>query len=209
MIIIGAKGFAKELLEVLKERPADVFKDICFYDDKSENEDGCIFENYKVIRSTEECKNRFAEDNKFILGVGDPYTRRKLCITFEELGGKLIGIISNKSNIGSHNKIDSTSTILQRVVIENDNIIGKGNLIHVGTFISHDVTMGEFCVLSPYSKLLGGCSLGDFCSVGTGAIILPNVHISNNVIIGAGAVVTKDVEPGVTVTGVPARKMDK
>lgn len=42
--------------------------------------------------------------------------------------------------------------------------------------------------------------------IGGGAIILPGVTIGDDAIIGAGSVVTRDVPPGATVMGNPARR---
>jgi acetyltransferase-like isoleucine patch superfamily enzyme len=42
-------------------------------------------------------------------------------------------------------------------------------------------------------------------SIGTGATILGNVKIGERAIVGAGAVVTKNVPPGATVAGNPAK----
>jgi maltose O-acetyltransferase len=42
--------------------------------------------------------------------------------------------------------------------------------------------------------------------IGGGAIILPGVVVGDDAVIGAGSVVTKDVPPGVTVLGNPAKK---
>ncbi|RAK51449.1 sugar O-acetyltransferase [Phenylobacterium deserti] len=41
--------------------------------------------------------------------------------------------------------------------------------------------------------------------IGAGAIILPGVTIGDDALIGAGAVVTRDVPPGATAVGNPAR----
>jgi maltose O-acetyltransferase len=41
--------------------------------------------------------------------------------------------------------------------------------------------------------------------IGGGAIILPGITIGDNAIIGAGSIVTRDVPPGSTVVGNPAR----
>lgn len=51
--------------------------------------------------------------------------------------------------------------------------------------------------------------IGDDVIIGTGAIVIarPNTGLSigDGARVGAGAVVTKDVAPGQTVVGVPAR----
>ncbi len=45
----------------------------------------------------------------------------------------------------------------------------------------------------------------DGASIGSGAVILGGIEIGAGSLVGAGAVVTRDVAPGETVAGVPAR----
>jgi maltose O-acetyltransferase len=47
--------------------------------------------------------------------------------------------------------------------------------------------------------------IGSDVWIGGGAILLPGVTIGDGAVIGAGSVVTRDVAPGQTVTGNPAR----
>lgn len=47
--------------------------------------------------------------------------------------------------------------------------------------------------------------IGDDVWIGAGALVLPRVTVGDGAILGAGAVVTRDVAPGVTVVGNPAR----
>jgi maltose O-acetyltransferase len=49
-------------------------------------------------------------------------------------------------------------------------------------------------------------AIGGNVWIGGGAIILPGVTIGDDAIIGAGSVVTRDVPPGATVMGNPARR---
>ncbi len=48
-------------------------------------------------------------------------------------------------------------------------------------------------------------AIEDGADVGAGSLILPGVRIGAGAIVGGGAVVTRDVAPGTTVVGNPAR----
>ena len=50
-------------------------------------------------------------------------------------------------------------------------------------------------------------SIGENVWIGSQAVILPGVTIGNDAIVGAGSIVTRDVSPGMTVVGNPARNV--
>ena len=209
MLIVGAKGFAKELLEVIIQ--GNLGAKITFYDDVSEYLPKLLFGKSSILRNEDEAKFYLKRsDERFALGVGNPKMRHRLCEKFIALGGRLTTVISPFAKIGKYNNfIQEGNNILTNVVIESNNIIGKGCLIHVGSLISHDVVIGDFCEISPHSNLLGNVVIGKLCSIGTGSIILPKVKIGDNVTVAAGAVVTKNVMDNMTVIGVPAKPLLK
>lgn len=95
------------------------------------------------------------------------------------------------------------------------NSFGKGlRVMHVGPVAySADVTVGENCRVHMFSSGMNDGSgsvpvIGDNVIIGLGAKLIGGVTIADNISIGAGAVVTKDfLEPGITIAGVPARKI--
>lgn len=71
--------------------------------------------------------------------------------------------------------------------------------------ILSDVTLGG---IGGKRDHLGAPQLGNRVLVCSGAKIIGPVHIADGVVVGANSVVVKDInEPGITVAGVPARKI--
>jgi sugar O-acyltransferase (sialic acid O-acetyltransferase NeuD family) len=208
MLIIGAKGFAKEVLEVLHQ--IGETKNLFFFDDISDGLPEKLYEQFEIIKDSRKVVELFQEDNRFVLGLGNPTNRYRLAQQFISLGGELTSVISPFAHIGHYGtKIGRGSNIMTGTIITNDINIGQGCLINLDCTVGHDTIIGKYCELSPSVNISGNCNIGDFCNIGTGAIILPKVTIGDNVVIGAGAVVTKDIESNSLAVGVPAKVVKK
>ena len=204
MLIIGAKGFAKEVLEIFKQK--NEIDNLFFYDDVNEDIGTSLYDVFPILKTVEEAEKLFAEgDSNFIIGIGNPILRYKLVKKFESIGGKLSTLISPFSHIGSYgNSIGVGANIMTNSVLTNDISIGKGVLINLSCTIGHDVFIDDFVELCPDVNVSGNCKIGKFTFIGTNSTILPNVQIGSNVVIAAGSVVTKDVPDNCMVAGIPA-----
>lgn len=208
MLVIGARGFAKEVLEVLYQ--LDWLEDLLFFDDINRDAPDKLYDRFAVLKDTSRAEEHFKEiDRRFVLGVGGPHTRHKLAMRFEGLGGVLTTVVSPRSNIGHFGTtIGTGAVVMTGAIITNDVTIGRGVLINKNCMIGHDSIIGDFSELSP-GAYMGRATVGKFSFLGMGSVILPGMQIGDNAVVGAGAVVTRDVPSDMTVVGVPARPLAK
>ncbi|MBI5544408.1 MAG: hypothetical protein HY901_10990 [Deltaproteobacteria bacterium] len=82
-------------------------------------------------------------------------------------------------------------------------------MANFGCTIGHESSLGRGCVVMPGANISGGVVLEEGCMVGTGAQVLQYRRVGRAASVGAGAVVTKDVPPGETVVGIPAKPLKK
>lgn len=111
--------------------------------------------------------------------------------------------------------------------------VDYGVHIHIGRdcFLNYGVTLldvceiriGDMTQIGPFTQILAAdhprdpasrdagfengrpVTIGRNVWIGGGALILPGITMGDDAIVGAGAVVTRDVAPGTTVAGNPAR----
>ena len=116
-------------------------------------------------------------------------------------------------------KIGEDCNICSHCLIENDVIIGDRVTIKSGVQLWDGLSVGDDVFIGPNVtftndkhpksgnvnfKLLS-TRIETGVSIGGGATLLPGVLIGAGATVGAGAVVTKDVPPGTTVVGNPAK----
>jgi sugar O-acyltransferase (sialic acid O-acetyltransferase NeuD family) len=205
MLIIGAKGFAKEVLEVLHH--LNLLNDLCFYDDVNTRIPEKLFGQFPILKTIQEAEVYFKTvDNKFTIGIGNPVLRKKIFEKFVALGGKLTSTISPLASIGSFDvHIGYGTNVLSGAVFSNNTKIGMGSIVYYNSIITHDCVIGDFVEISPSVTILGRSEIGSYAQVGSNATILPDIKIGKNVIIGAGSVVTKDIPDNCLAVGIPAK----
>jgi UDP-2-acetamido-3-amino-2,3-dideoxy-glucuronate N-acetyltransferase len=116
-------------------------------------------------------------------------------------------------------QIGQNCNICSHCLIENDVVIGNRVTVKSGVQLWNGLRVGDDVFIGPNVTFtndkhpksgnvnfkLQSTRIGAGASIGGGATLLPGVFIGAHATVGAGAVVTKDVAPGATVIGNPAR----
>ncbi len=208
MIIVGAKGFAKEILQVAYTDLGLTDDKIVFFDDISTDLPEKLYNRFLVLKTLEGVKEYMQStgDKEFVLGIGNPVHRKALYDKFVGVGAIPVTTISKKAEKGDFDVSIGTGTnVMSGTIITNSVVIGKGCLINLNCTVAHDCIIGDFVEVSPNVNISGRCKIGSNSSIGTNAILIPDVIIGENVIVGAGTLVLKDVPNNCTIVGVPGK----
>jgi len=107
--------------------------------------------------------------------------------------------------VGRRCKISSHSFLCEGVEIEDEVFIGHG--VMFTNDIKPRATNPDGSLQTEADWVVVRTRICKGASIGSNATIIAGVTIGERALVGAGAVVTRDVPPGVTVAGVPARAL--
>jgi UDP-2-acetamido-3-amino-2,3-dideoxy-glucuronate N-acetyltransferase len=111
--------------------------------------------------------------------------------------------IQRQVSIGADCKIQSHTFICTGATIEDEVFIGHGVLFVNDRLPRATTGAGTLQLEADWELLETVVERG--AALGSGVIVLGGVRIGAGAMVGAGAVVTRDVAPGATVAGIPAR----
>lgn len=211
--IIGAGGFGREVFcwreqDLLSRRPSFVRKGLLMMADDTPTKFShapyrMAYSNYpKVVSLTS-----LNEEDHCYLCVGDPKTKKAM-MERELLKGLRFPMLRlPRAMLSGRAEVGDGSILCPFSLVGPEVRLGRFVALNIHASIGHDARLGDYCVLSSHVDISGGAILEDGVFVGSGASVLPGVRVGSWATVGAGACVTKDVEPGATVVGVPARRI--
>lgn len=137
-----------------------------------------------------------------------------------EIGaGSLIG---DAASIREQCRIGEKCIISRGVTVNYNTTIGDRSKVMDGTHLTGNMSIAEDVFISTmvattndnrirdgYGDHVVGPKVHRNATIGAGAILLPATVIGEGAMVAAGAVVTRDVAPGTTVMGAPARAVER
>ena len=207
VVLVGAGALGRDSMSVFHALQArdPAWRVVGFVDDRPELH-GTEMLGAHVLGGREWLRTAPA-DIGVLLTVGSPSARKALD---HELSGHVrwSTVVHPSAELTPWVEIAEGVLIMARSTMTVDVRIGRHAVVNPGCTIAHDVEIGDYAYLSPGVDLAGRVVLEEGVYMGTGATVIPGIRVGAGAMIGAGAVVVRDVPPGVTAVGVPARPME-
>lgn len=149
-------------------------------------------------------------ENEMIFGLaaigGDRGHDRLYIHTLLREFGFCIPVLTHPSAVISQGVFIGAGTqVLSQANISAGATLGEGCIVNSKASIDHECQIGNGVHIGPGATLCGCVTVGENVFIGAGSVILPRIKIGDGSVVGAGAIVTKNVSPGLTVVGNPAK----
>lgn len=212
--LIGAGGFSREVLPLIRDQLANSFAhgEYEIYLVDKEASPTSLIQGHRLISESEfyDLPGR----KLFNVSVANSKTREQICRNAQAHGCEPLTVVSRWAQNLADNRIEDGAIICGFSTITASAKIGKFFHSNIYSYVAHDCQIGDFVTLAPRVSCNGNVVIGDHAYIGTGAILKQGTPdkplvIGEGAIVGMGAIVTKDVAPGATVVGNPARPLER
>lgn len=210
--VFGASGFGREVMPMARQclNAERAQADLVFIDDDPQLD----VVNGHAVLGFEEFKKQAQGHGYVSLAIADGQTREKLAGLCSQAGMQAWDLRAANVSIFDDVHIGAGAILCSFVCITSNVRIGKQFHANIYSYIAHDCVIGDFVTFAPRVSCNGNVVIEDHAYIGTGAVLRQGkpgkpLRIGRGAVVGMGAVVTKDVPPGVTVVGNPARPLVK
>ncbi len=197
----GASGHGKVVSNILALSGMEL---LGFVDDDAAKR-GAQLAGVPVIGTATALPALLAAGAAVIVTIGSNQVRTAKATDLERLGFRLATAIHPAAVVAGDVTVGRGTAIMAGAIVNSGSRIGANAIVNTGATVDHDCVLADGAHISPGANLAGGVVVGGNTHVGIRSSVIQGIRIGADSIVGAGAVVIRDVPPGVTVVGNPAR----
>ncbi|MPV37603.1 acetyltransferase [Georgenia subflava] len=208
LVIVGIGGFGREVIDVVDAMNASAtrFELLGMLDDApaEQHAERLSVRGVPYLGTVDQWLAKGVTAS-YVIGIANARVRRIIDTKFTAAGHEPVALVHPAASTGSRVALGPGAVVCAGARLTTNITIGRHTHVHVNATVGHDTVLEPFSSAYPLSAISGECHLGEGSTVGAHATVLQGRRLGADAFVGAGAVVTRDVAPGVTVTGVPAR----
>ncbi len=205
VVIIGAGGHAKVVIDMLQER-GEFELTGCV----SADPDFRAILDVPVLGGDDALPRILSSGVRHaFVAIGENRLRAALTLHVLGLGFSVVNAISRHAVVSRRATLGAGIAIMPGASINVDTIVADGAIINTGATVDHDCRIGAYAHLGPGTNLAGTVVVGEGAFLGAGCCVIPGCAVGAWSTVGAGAAVVRDVAERVTAAGVPARVLKR
>jgi len=206
IVIVGAGGLGREVLATARANDAVQKKwNILGFLDSDQSLAGTEVGGVPILGDDDWCRSNNDKSVRFVCAIGNPKVRSKAVEKLLAMNCQFASVLHPNVRVPDSVHVGVGSVIMAGTQFTTDAVIGSHVVVYLNCSITHDVRVGDFCLISPGCNLSGGSVLEAGVEVGTGVSILPRRRIGAWTIVGAGSIVIDDIPANCTAVGTPCR----
>lgn len=198
LYLAGAGGVGREALDVALAQGRSV---VAFLDDGLA---GQTVRGLPVL-----APSQAPQGQGYLIGIADPAVRARLADLLDRRGLTAVTLVHPSAGVGPETSLAAGCLVHANAYISSSVSIGAHCQVHYNATVGDDATLDDRVTVYPGANVAGSVHLAADVTVGSNAVILDGITVGRGGFVGAGAVVTRDVAPGLVVTGAPARPLKK
>jgi sugar O-acyltransferase (sialic acid O-acetyltransferase NeuD family) len=214
LFVVGAGGFARETVQLVRAYPAcgprgERFEVAGFLDDDPRRH-GTRVDGLPVLGSSDHARELAARGHALLVCVGNPgvpASRQRLVARLGLSDEAYATVVHPLAAVSPDSSVGAGSVLHAGVVLTAAVRLGRHAAVMPHVVLTHDDEVADAVTFGAGVRLAGGVVVGDAAYLGSGAMVREGRRIGAGAVVGMGAVVLRDVPPGQTWAGNPARPL--
>jgi sugar O-acyltransferase (sialic acid O-acetyltransferase NeuD family) len=220
IVVVGAGGFGREVIDIIEalnleaggpEAADPPWTLLGVVDDSPSavNLERLADRSVPWLGTLDDFLGEDHEGTTYAVGIGSTAVRRSIAERCDAAGLTGATLVHPTVTMGSPVTVGAGSVICAGVRITTNIAIGRHVHINLNVTVGHDTTIEDYVSLNPLASISGDCVIETGVLIGVGGIVLNALRVGHGATVGGAACVVRDVEPGTTVVGVPARPLSR